>query len=131
MALYGLASMVFLGCLGLFFLKLLFSGNGNYQTYSNNSGNINSSCNFRTESTQYTPEKTYRYIRVRQLAPKTTYAEYWEFIDGKKGSVGGSRSYQGNLMNWSETMVTVDFNDFVRTYDVNGHVISQYKKNKF
>ena len=26
---------------------------------------------------------TYKYIRVRQLIPNATYAEYWEFVDGK------------------------------------------------
>ena len=42
---------------------------------------------------------TYKYIRVRQLIPNATYAEYWEFVDGKKGDSGGTRSYQGNLVN--------------------------------
>lgn len=71
---------------------------------------------------------TYKYIRVRQLIPNATHAEYWEFVDGKKGDSGGTRSYQGNLVNWSDTMVTTDCNGFVRTFDVNGHVISQYRK---
>ena len=73
-------------------------------------------------------QKTYKYIRVRQMLPNSTYAEYWEFIDGKKGGSGGSRSYQGNLVSWSDCMVTTDFHGFVRTFDVNGFVISQYKK---
>ena len=33
-------------------------------------------------------QKTYKYIRVRQLISNSTYAEYWEFIDGKKGGCG-------------------------------------------
>ena len=72
--------------------------------------------------------KQLRYIRVRQLIPNSTYAEYWEFNNGVKGSTGGTRSFQGNLVNWSDTMVTTDCNGFARTFDVNGHLISQYKR---
>ena len=101
-----------------------------YSNPSNQSQNETQSHNYNTYSnqSQYEPQKTYKYIRVRQLIQNSTCAEYWEFIDGKKGSQGGTRSYQGNLMSWSETMVTTDYNGFVRTYDVKGHVISQYKK---
>lgn len=107
-----------------------YSNPSSYSNHSNQSQNETQSHNYNTYSnqSQYEPQKTYKYIRVRQLIQNSTCAEYWEFIDGKKGSQGGTRSYQGNLMSWSETMVTTDYNGFVRTYDVKGHVISQYKK---
>ena len=73
-------------------------------------------------------QTTYRYIRVRQIGQNVTYAELKRYDDGKDTGMGASRSYQGNLVTWSDNMVTTDFNGFVRTFDVNGFIISQYRK---
>ena len=84
--------------------------------------------NHREETYEpHIPVKENRYIRVRQMK-NSVMADYWEFVDGKKGSHGGSRSYMGNLVTWSSNMVTTNFNGLVRTYDENGMQISCYKE---
>lgn len=67
--------------------------------------------------------------QIYKVLPQNNYVivYYYNIENGKPTGTGGTRSHQGNLVNWTSQTVTTNLNGNIRTFDAEGKTISWYK----
>ena len=75
-------------------------------------------------------QSCYAENKIYKVLPQNNYVivYYDTYENGQKTGYGGTRSHQGNLVNWTENTVTTNLNGNIRTFNSEGKTISWYKQ---